>query len=125
MVETIYNYHPESGIYLSASLADESPLEPGVSLIPANATTDAPPGPGPGQKAIFQAGAWAVVDIPPPPQPPAPTAAEVAAARKSEITGQLSALDAKSIRPLREGDAVRVAALDAQSAALRAELAKL
>jgi len=45
--------------------------------------------------------------------------------KKAEIYSQLAALDAKSIRPMREGDAARVAALEAQSAQLRAKLARL
>jgi hypothetical protein len=35
----INNFDPASGIYISTSLADESPLESGAFLIPANATT--------------------------------------------------------------------------------------
>ena len=52
---------------------------------------------------------------------PAPTSA----AKKSQILASLAALDAKSIRPLREGDAARISELDEQAAALRAELAAL
>jgi len=40
------------------------------------------------------------------------------------ILAQLEVIDAKSIRPLREGDIVRVAALEARAAALRAQLRK-
>lgn len=39
----IHNYHPGTRIYTGASQADESPLEPGVYLIPAYATTAEPP----------------------------------------------------------------------------------
>jgi hypothetical protein len=34
----IYTYHPVTKIFVSESIADESPLEPGVYLIPAHAT---------------------------------------------------------------------------------------
>lgn len=37
----IYNYD-DNGIFINEGIADESPLEPGVSLIPANATTAEP-----------------------------------------------------------------------------------
>lgn len=41
----IFHYHPESGLFLGCSTADESPLEPGVWLVPAYATTEQPPEP--------------------------------------------------------------------------------
>lgn len=34
-----YSYHPVTKIFVSEGIADESPLEPGVYLIPANATS--------------------------------------------------------------------------------------
>ena len=40
------------------------------------------------------------------------------------ILAQLEALDAKSVRPLREGDSIRVAQLEQQAAELRAQLRK-
>ncbi|QSB01965.1 hypothetical protein JWZ98_03110 [Methylomonas sp. EFPC1] len=38
MSKTIFNYNHENGEYLSSTIADESPLEAGAYLIPANAT---------------------------------------------------------------------------------------
>ena len=64
-----YNYIAESGIYHSEGLADESPLEPGVFLIPAYATTVAPPQVTEPEIAVFKDGEWSVEVLPPPPEP--------------------------------------------------------
>lgn len=60
---TIYNYHPASGEYTASTQAQMSPLEPGVPLIPAHATTQAPPQAGTRQAALFDASAqkWQLV----------------------------------------------------------------
>ncbi len=65
--------------------------------------------------------------------PPPPTQEELDARRRAEILAQLAEIDAASVRPLRavvNGEAVqedrdKLAALDAEAADLRAELAAL
>lgn len=54
----IYNYHKETGEYLSESTADESPLEPGVFLIPEDSTPEEVIKEKPGFARIFNNGAW-------------------------------------------------------------------
>jgi hypothetical protein len=56
---------------------------------------------------------------------PAEIAKGAAIARQAEIMDALDALDRKSIRAIREGDAARIAQWEAQAVALRAELATL
>jgi hypothetical protein len=66
----IFHFHPETGIYLGPGLADPSPLEPGVHLIPAHSTT-VPPAPAPeGTQRQWTGEEWMLVDIPEPPAPP-------------------------------------------------------
>lgn len=65
----IYNYAPETGIFHAEGLADESPLEPGVFLIPAYATTLKPPKATLPKVAVFMDGKWIVETLPPPPEP--------------------------------------------------------
>jgi hypothetical protein len=76
-----YNYAPDTGIFHAEGLADESPLEPGVFLIPAHATTLKPPKATLPKVAVFKDGKWSVETLPPPhpepepepePTPPAP-----------------------------------------------------
>ncbi|MDP3322632.1 MAG: hypothetical protein Q8S71_03695 [Hydrogenophaga sp.] len=57
--------------------------------------------------------------------PELPTYIGIDNPRIAEIKAELSAIDMKSIRPTREGDAARLAALEAQAILLRAELSGL
>ena len=68
----IYHYTQDTNIFHSTGVADESPLEPGVYLVPANATTVAPPELGESEIAVFSNGAWQVETLPPPPPEPEP-----------------------------------------------------
>ena len=69
----IFHYHFETGVYLAQGKADESPLEPGVWLIPAHATNARPPkAAGENERVIWANGAWAVESIPPPEPEPEP-----------------------------------------------------
>lgn len=66
----IFHYHPDTGEYLGQGTADESPLEPGVWLIPAHATEIHPPAANDGEQAIWANGSWVTQPIPEPePEP--------------------------------------------------------
>jgi hypothetical protein len=58
----IYHYHPDYKTYLGFSYADESPLEPGVFLIPAHATDTEPPDHQEGKIHIFNGTSWDIID---------------------------------------------------------------
>jgi len=60
----IYNYHMETKHYLGISNADESPLEPGVFLIPASATVIAPPEPQVNKVHVFnvESDSWETIE---------------------------------------------------------------
>ena len=68
----IYHYNPDTGIYVGEGVADESPLEPGVWMIPANSVTTAPPSVGENQFVVFNNGAWEVNTVPEPEPEPEP-----------------------------------------------------
>lgn len=53
------------GHFLGETIADESPLEPGLFLIPAGAVVQAPPAPGENERAKFDGDKWVLVAIPP------------------------------------------------------------
>lgn len=59
-----------AGFFLGVTVADESPLEPGVFLIPARCVEIAPPAEWPDNKwPRFNGSVWVLVNKP---QPPAP-----------------------------------------------------
>lgn len=60
----IYNYDANTGVFLGESDADYSPVNPEFPLIPAFATTEAPPSSPPGKRAVFSDGAWQLLDAP-------------------------------------------------------------
>ena len=58
----IYNYHKEYKYYTGTTEADESPLESGVFLVPAYATTIEPPQCQESEIQIFDNEQWSVVE---------------------------------------------------------------
>ena len=119
-MQIIHNY-AENGEYLSSTEAIESPLEPGIFLIPRNATTTAPPESQSGFARVFVNGEWSQVldkrgsvywlsyteshtitelgqDIPEGAmidQPAAPAAPDNPEPTKADLIAQLAALQAK------------------------------
>lgn len=59
----VYNYMQDF-VFVNASEARESPLEPGVYLIPANATTTPVPTIPVGQRAVWTGENWVLQAIP-------------------------------------------------------------
>ena len=58
----IYNYHPEYKHFTAVSIADESPLEPGVFLIPAYATDIKPPEVSESKIQVFKDNQWNIIE---------------------------------------------------------------
>lgn len=81
MSKTVYQTD-RNGNYVGPMLADESPLEPGVFLIPAGCVETAPPSIPAGKMARWTGAAWILVNRPgaaPSPVPPSPVAVFTAA----------------------------------------------
>jgi hypothetical protein len=68
-MKNAYSFHPETGVFIGLEFAQESPLEPGVFLLPAGATFVEPPQVAEGKQAVWGGSSWAVEDIPLPPAP--------------------------------------------------------
>lgn len=60
----IYHYVPDTGLYCGEGIADESPLEPGIYLIPAYSTSLVPPILGTNQQAVYTNGEWTIITLP-------------------------------------------------------------
>ena len=135
----IYNYNQSTGVLLNEGVADASPLERDVFLIPANATTIAPPDCPDGHRRAFREGGWIIEPIPAPPQEPEPAVPDA----NAETRMKIAALEAEftvrlqldlALRPnvpiLRPNSAVKVPKkpidfitdIDSQIEALRATL---
>ena len=72
------------GFYVGETLAQESPLEPGVFLIPGGAFEAKPPALSGGERARMVSGSWVTVSPDPTPTPdPLPTPAEALATERA------------------------------------------
>lgn len=60
-MQTIHHYHPEHAAYLGPGVAEASPLEPGIILLPAHATLQPPPATAAREVAQWHDGAWRVI----------------------------------------------------------------
>jgi len=60
----LYHYHPATLEFVGVSIADESPLEPGVHVVPAHSTLIAPPDAPSGHVAIWDVveESWSVIE---------------------------------------------------------------
>jgi hypothetical protein len=71
-MKNAYSFHSETGVFIGVEFAQESPLEPGVFLLPRSSTFVEPPKVAEGKQAVWNSETWEVQDIPPPPEPPEP-----------------------------------------------------
>lgn len=78
----VFHYHPSTGAYLGTALADPSPREPGVWLVPAYSTEVPPPSPGEGQGAFWRNGEWVLETLT---TGPAPTPVPLAQAKAAKL----------------------------------------
>jgi hypothetical protein len=97
-------HHDQDGKFISEGAADADPLEPGRWLIPANATTVAPPDHVKGSTRHFIAGGWEYREIPQPEPEPVPlepvlTYRELRAREYPPIGDQLDSLYHAGIFP--------------------------
>lgn len=74
-----------AGYFVGLTVADESPLEPGVFLSPANTVDAEPPVVPDGSRAKWNGTGFDIESAPVPPDPPVPTIKQLKAAKNTEI----------------------------------------
>lgn len=114
----IYNYD-HAGVFTGESEADESPLEPGVFMIPAQATEIEPPTIPSGSRAVFDGSQWKVEALPEPEPDPEPTDDDLKARCKREAVARLAETDYSELPSVRAA-ITNGAEFDAYRAAVRA-----
>lgn len=92
----------DEGFYVAPVVADESPLEPGVFLIPGGAVDLEPPKTQAGKRYRVSNGTWVEENIPPAPELVEENASSPEDQRRQSIRERLSVIDAQVSRPLRE-----------------------
>lgn len=124
----VYNYDSNTGSFTGMSVADPSPLEPGVWLIPACATSIAPPDfNSTTQTCRWNGDEWIVADIviDEPEEPEPPTVEERIALLQATYDSDLQQLQRAWLAALiadGAGEAARQAAIKQQMADLEAQL---
>lgn len=114
------------GYFVAPTQADESPLEPGVFLIPGGCADAPPPTIPQGKRARWDGAAFVLEDIPAPPAPvtpPPPTRSElvaiVLAKAKAQRLTMMSILDGMQVSALVNNDTPTAQAIEAAKQGLR------
>lgn len=92
-MKTAYSFHPETGIFTGVDFAQESPLEPGVFLLPAGSTFVEPPKADQGKEVVWNGESWLLRDVPLPPAPepapePEPLTWDMVRAKRNQLLSQ-------------------------------------
>lgn len=98
----VYHYDPVTKYYVGEGVADKSPLEEDVWLIPAHATANAVPPLKPEQRAVWTGTEWKVEQVP----TPVPTPEQQQQAANAKARAYLAKTDWYIIRQSETGEPV-------------------
>lgn len=90
-MEKIVSQLDDQGLFIEPCVAESSPLEEGVFLIPARAVDAKPPTVPAGMQARWNGIGFDLEPVPTPPIPPAPSLDDLKAAKNAEINAARSA----------------------------------